>query len=201
MTVLDTHDGIGVADVDATAAPAARPAAAPAHHALVETIHARSRGESRQASGDAARNVDAHQINCTFYDALGRRDDEYLVARAIQCFVPGIPQIYYVGLLAGTNDMALLRRTRVGRDINRHSYSAADVAAGAGSSRSVRRCSRSCASATRIRLSRGRSERSQRHQHRIAMTWKAAMTCARLEVDLAAMRRRSRVPVTKRHGP
>ena len=36
-------------------------------------------------------------------------DREYLVARAIQCFVPGIPQIYYVGLLAGTNDLDLLR--------------------------------------------------------------------------------------------
>ena len=32
----------------------------------------------------------------------------YLVARAIQFFVPGIPQVYYVGLLAGTNDMELL---------------------------------------------------------------------------------------------
>jgi sucrose phosphorylase len=88
--------------------------------ALVETIHQRSRGESRQASGGAADNLDLYQINCTYYDALGRRDDEYLVARALQCFVPGIPQIYYVGLLAGGNDMDLLRRTGVGRDINRH---------------------------------------------------------------------------------
>ena len=60
------------------------------------------------ASGSAASNVDADQINCTFYDALGGSDDEYLVARAIQCFLPGIPQVYYVGLLAGRNDMTLL---------------------------------------------------------------------------------------------
>ncbi|HUO66142.1 MAG TPA: sucrose phosphorylase, partial [Gammaproteobacteria bacterium] len=33
------------------------------------------------------------------------------------------PQIYYVGLLAGSNDVELLRRTGVGRDINRHYYS------------------------------------------------------------------------------
>src|SRR5204862_115298 len=84
----------------------------------LDALHVRSRDERRLASGDAARNVDACQINCTFYDALGRRDAEYLVARAIQCFVPGIPQIYYVGLLAGTNDLDLLRRTREGRDIN-----------------------------------------------------------------------------------
>jgi sucrose phosphorylase len=37
----------------------------------------------------------------------------------------GIPQVYYVGLLAGRNDMTLLARTGMGGDINRH-YSAAD---------------------------------------------------------------------------
>jgi len=46
---------------------------------------------------------------------------------AIQFFLPGVPQVYYVGLLAGENDMTLLRRTGVGRDINRHRYDAAEV--------------------------------------------------------------------------
>ena len=76
----------------------------------METIHARSNGQSRQATGAAANNLDLYQVNCTFYDALGRRDNEYLIARAIQFFVPGVPQVYYVGLLAGTNDMELLAR-------------------------------------------------------------------------------------------
>ena len=35
--------------------------------------------------------------------------------------------MYYVGLLAGTNDMALLARTGVGRDINRHYYTQAEI--------------------------------------------------------------------------
>ena len=123
VTVLDTHDGIGVQDVDGDPQRNA-PGLLDRRHidSLVETIHERSRGESRLASGGAASNVDSSQINCTFYDALGRRDAEYLIARAIQCFVPGIPQIYYVGLLAGSNDIELLRRTGVGRDINRHYY-------------------------------------------------------------------------------
>jgi sucrose phosphorylase len=120
ITVLDTHDGIGVVDADGLLA-------AQEIIALVETIHVRSREESRLASGSAAGNVDTSQINCTFYDALGRRDGEYLIARAIQCFVPGIPQLYYVGLLAGSNDIDLLRRTGVGRDINRHYYQSAEV--------------------------------------------------------------------------
>jgi sucrose phosphorylase len=126
VTVLDTHDGIGVQDV---ASDAGRQGllASEEIDSIVETIHTRSRGESRDASGSAAANLDTTQINCTFYDALGRSDDAYLVARAIQCFIPGIPQIYYVGLLAGENDVELLRRTGTGRDINRHYYTREDL--------------------------------------------------------------------------
>jgi sucrose phosphorylase len=89
---------------------------------LVQQIHANSNGESLQATGAAAANLDLYQVNCTFYDALGRDDLKYLLSRAIQFFVPGVPQVYYIGLLAGTNDMQLLGRTRVGRDINRRYY-------------------------------------------------------------------------------
>jgi sucrose phosphorylase len=132
VTVLDTHDGIGVIDVGADAAdPKGRPGLlAPVEiDELVETIHARSQGGSRKATGAAASNLDLYQVNCTFYDALGCRDNEYLIARAIQFFAPGIPQVYYVGLLAGKNDMELLSRTAVGRDINRHYYTRDEVQA------------------------------------------------------------------------
>ena len=47
---------------------------------------------------------DVHQISGTYYSLLGSDDDAYLAARAIQFFTPGIPQVYYVGLLAGEND-------------------------------------------------------------------------------------------------
>ena len=130
VTVLDTHDGVGVIDVGADARdPEGRPGLLPPADIdrLVETIHARSGGESRQATGAAASNLDLYQVNCTFYDALGGRDHEYLIARAIQFFAPGIPQVYYAGLFAGANDMDLLARTGVGRDINRHYYTPEEV--------------------------------------------------------------------------
>jgi sucrose phosphorylase len=129
LTVLDTHDGIGVIDIAAEHGGSGRPGLVSDDELdrLVEDIHARSRGESARATGSAASNLDLHQVNCTFYDALGRDDRKYLVARAIQLFLPGVPQVYYVGLLAGTNDMELLARTRVGRDLNRHYYSRAEV--------------------------------------------------------------------------
>jgi sucrose phosphorylase len=124
VTVLDTHDGIGVIDVGADAQDRSRPGLLTPQQidTLVETIHDNSGGTSRQATGAAASNVDLYQVNCTFYDALGRDDERFLLARALQLFTPGIPQVYYVGLLAGTNDMALLARSNVGRDVNRHHY-------------------------------------------------------------------------------
>ena len=71
----------------------------------------------------AASNLDLYQVNTTFFEALGCHDNRYLAARAIQFFTPGVPQVYYVGLLAGRNDMELLARTGNGRDVNRHYYS------------------------------------------------------------------------------
>lgn len=120
VTVLDTHDGIGVRDVAGLLPPADI-------ERLVEMMHERSNGQSRQATGAAASNLDLYQINCTYYDALGQCDDDYLIARAIQFFAPGVPQVYYVGLFAGSNDTDLLRRTGVGRDINRHYYTRSEL--------------------------------------------------------------------------
>jgi sucrose phosphorylase len=127
VTVLDTHDGIGVIDVGADAGGDPGLLSPEEIDNLVETIHVRSRGQSRQATGAAARNLDLYQVNCTFLDALGGRESEYLIARVLQFFAPGIPQVYYVGLLGGRNDMELLARSGVGRDINRHYYTSAEI--------------------------------------------------------------------------
>ncbi len=132
ITVLDTHDGIGIIDIGADPADRlGRPGLVPPEQIdrLVEFIHDASHGESRKATGAAASNLDLYQVNCTFLDALGGDERRYLLARAIQFFLPGVPQVYYVGLLAGHNDMELLARTGVGRDINRHYYSNAEIEA------------------------------------------------------------------------
>jgi sucrose phosphorylase len=131
VTVLDTHDGIGVIDVGPdTADVANRPGLLDATEIdqLVEGIHEHSHGSSRLATGAAASNVDLYQVNCTYFDALSRDEDSYLLARTLQMFVPGIPQVYYVGLLAGQNDIELLHATGVGRDINRRYYAREEVA-------------------------------------------------------------------------
>ncbi len=187
VTVLDTHDGIGVEDVAGRrSTDAAGLLLAHDIDALVEAIHHRSRDESRLASGAAASNVDSSQINCTFYDALGRRDTEYLISRAIQCFVPGIPQIYYVGLLAGCNDLALLHRTGVGRDINRHYYTAGELAHDL-----ARPTVQSLLGLLRVRNTHpafaGTFHTLPSPPDSIAFEWKNGVDFARLDVDLSRM--------------
>lgn len=185
ITVLDTHDGIGVIDVGA--ATDGRPGllAPAALDALVETMHERSGGESRQATGAAASNLDLYQVNCTYYDALGKRDDEYLIARAVQFFAPGIPQVYYVGLLGGTNDMDLLASSKVGRDINRHYYTPNEVAAALEKPVVRRLCD----------LARFRNQHpafggdfavEQPSANRLVLTWTRGDDKATLAVDFAA---------------
>lgn len=131
ITVLDTHDGIGVVDVSPSTSdgPEDGLLERPQVDALVNSIHRASGDQSRQATGTAASNLDIYQVNCTFYDAVGGTDEAHLLARLVQLFVPGIPQIYYVGLLAGRNDMDLLKSTSVGRDINRHYYDQDEITA------------------------------------------------------------------------
>ncbi|NOU88262.1 sucrose phosphorylase [Paenibacillus sp. LMG 31460] len=123
FTMLDCHDGIPVKpDMDD----------------LINTKEARKlvdlcleRGSNLSLivsdQHKAEDGFDVHQIRCSFYSVLGCDDDAYLAARAIQFFVPGIPQVYYVGLLAGENDLESVMRTGEGREINRHNFSLDEI--------------------------------------------------------------------------
>ena len=127
FTTLDTHDGIGVVDVaglltddeidyvrdkvDEITLPA-KP-------------YLKFPGIMIKTSGKQARR---YQLGCTYYSALGSDDRAYLLARAVQFFTPGIPQVYYVGLLAGENDIEALKRGEEPRSINRHTYTEAEIA-------------------------------------------------------------------------
>ena len=101
VSVLDTHDGIGVMDVGADRAGDGGAGLLNDGQidALVRTIHHNTGGASELATGAAASNLDLYQVNSTFFDALGRDEGRYLLARAVQFYLPGVPQVYYVGLL------------------------------------------------------------------------------------------------------
>jgi sucrose phosphorylase len=128
-TVLDTHDGIGVIDVGPSGNRAGLLSPSQLDQ-LVSRIDEATAGESSLATGDAASNLDLYQVNSTFFSALGCDEHLYLFARLIQFLVPGVPQVYYAGLLAARNDMGLLAETGVGRDINRPFISREEIASG-----------------------------------------------------------------------
>lgn len=120
FTTLDTHDGIGVVDVKDLLPDAEI-------DRTKEDIFKYGANVKKIYNTAAYNNLDIYQVNCTYYSALGEDDDAYLLARAVQFFAPGIPQVYYVGLLAGRNDLKLLEETKVGRNINRHYYTLNEI--------------------------------------------------------------------------
>jgi sucrose phosphorylase len=121
ITTLDTHDGIGAVDVVGllTEAEIER---------TIAGLDEKGANARKLYSGPEYQNLDTYQVNCTYYSALECNDDAYMAARTIQFFAPGIPQVYYVGLLAGKNDIDLVEFTKNGRDINRHNYTLDEIA-------------------------------------------------------------------------
>ena len=73
-----------------------------------------------------------YQVNATYYSALGEDDRRMLLARAIQLFMPGKPQVWYLDLFVGKNDYEGMKRA--GKDghkeINRTNLSGEDVRLG-----------------------------------------------------------------------
>src|SRR6478736_1183345 len=113
FTNLDCHDGIPVRpDLDGILA-------AVEMADLADHVRSHGGNVNRILSGAHAEAGDVHQLNCTYYSALGEDDERYVAARAVQLFARGVPQIYYVGLLAGRNDHDSVKRTGEGRAINR----------------------------------------------------------------------------------
>ena len=123
FTMLDCHDGIPVKpDLD-DLVPSADA------RKIVDVCLERGSNLSLIFSDKhkSADGFDVHQIRCSYYSALNCNDDAYLAARAIQFFAPGIPQVYYVGMLAGENDVENVKSTGEGREINRHNFTLDEI--------------------------------------------------------------------------
>ncbi len=177
FTTLDCHDGIPVRpDLDGILEPDEM-------RALADAITRRGGNVNRILSDSHAGDVDVHQLNCTYLSALGGDEDRYFAARAIQLFARGVPQIYYVGLLAGLNDTGAVARTGEGRAINRHDYGRGEVDA-ALDNQVVRRL----LALVRLRNThpafRGRLSVEADDDHRLRMCWAGDGSSCRLDVDL-----------------
>lgn len=121
VSVLDTHDGICIPDVEGIL-PTDK------IQDLIDNLSQRSADPILRRSAANVHSVGAiYQITCTFYDALKQNDDAYIAARAIQMFAPGIPQVYYVGWLSGQNDIEQMEKVGDPREINRQYFTRAQV--------------------------------------------------------------------------
>jgi sucrose phosphorylase len=184
ITVLDTHDGIGVID----AGPSGdRPGLLTFEEMrdIFDRAAQATGGHSALASVLPAWTALPHQINATFFSVLGGDATAYLLCRAVQVFVPGTPQIYYVGLLAGLDDTELYARTGNGRDVNRHYYSPDDVQEAVGSE-----VTRAILALVRLRRSHpaftGDFSWAAPEADRVVLRWAAGDASAELDVRTTA---------------
>ncbi len=110
VNMLGCHDGIPLLDLKGILAE-------DDIQKMIDTIVGRG-GYVKDLHG--AKNM-YYQVNATYYSALGDDDKKMLFARAIQMFMPGKPQIWYLDLFAGKNDHEAVKRAGAGghKEINR----------------------------------------------------------------------------------
>lgn len=110
VNMLGCHDGIPLLDLKGLM-PDER------IQGLIDAVVARG-GYVKDLHG--AKNM-YYQVNATYYSALGEDDAKMALARAIQMFMPGKPQVWYLDLLCGKNDHEAVRRAGPGghKEINR----------------------------------------------------------------------------------
>lgn len=114
VNMLGCHDGIPLLDLRGLL-PEER------IQALIRTVVGRG-GFVKDLHGQTSL---YYQVNAAYYSALGEEDRRLLLARAIQLFMPGTPQIWYLDLFRGQNDYAAMARAGAGghKELNRSSLS------------------------------------------------------------------------------
>lgn len=70
---------------------------------IMTTIMERG-GRVKNLYDPSGNKISYYQINATFFSALGEDEEKLLLARAIQMFMPGIPQVWYLDIFAGKNN-------------------------------------------------------------------------------------------------
>lgn len=113
VNMLGCHDGIPLLDLKGLI-PEER------IQAIIDTVVARG-GYVKDLHGQ--KNM-YYQVNAAYYSALGEDDQKMLLARALQIFMPGKPQVWYLDLFAGKNDHEAVKKAGAGghKEINRTNY-------------------------------------------------------------------------------
>jgi len=131
INMLGCHDGIPVLDLRGKEING-RYRAGLLEDTQIEAIMDRiiSRGgRVKNLFGPDGRKIAYYQVNATFFSALGEDERKLLLARAIQMFMPGTPQVWYLDLFAGKNDYEAADKGGVAghKEINRTTLSREDI--------------------------------------------------------------------------
>ena len=142
-------------------------------------------GRVKNLYGPDGKKIAYYQVNATFFSALGEDERKLRLARAIQMFMPGTPQVWYLDLFAGRNDYAAADMGGAAghKEINRTTLAHSDI--DHGLSRIVVR--------DQLELMRlrnkspafeGKLEIHDSDEHRLHMTWTHHACVATLNADL-----------------
>ncbi|HEY9051247.1 MAG TPA: glycosidase [Gammaproteobacteria bacterium] len=142
-------------------------------------------GRVKDLYGADGKKISYYQVNATFFSALGEDERKLRLARAIQMFMPGIPQVWYLDLFAGKNDYAAADKGGTGghKEINRTTLSNSDIEQGlkqivVREQLEIMRL-RNTSSAFDGELTIGETE-----DHRLYLSWKHQQSIATLDADL-----------------
>ena len=134
INMLGSHDGIPVLDLKGKPVNGShRPGLLSDENieATIEQIIERG-GLTKNLYAADGKKIDYYQVNATFFSALGEDEQKLRLARAIQMFMPGVPQVWYLDLFAGKNDYAAAQggHTAGHKEINRTTLNLSDIEEG-----------------------------------------------------------------------
>ncbi|MEY6432940.1 glycosidase [Thioalkalicoccus limnaeus] len=134
INMLGCHDGIPVLDLRGCETPGGIQGGLLGDEqieAVIDRITERG-GRVKNLYGPDGKKIAYYQVNATFFSALGEDERKLRVARAIQMFMPGLPQVWYLDLFAGKNDYAAADAGGAGghKEINRTNLSIEEVERG-----------------------------------------------------------------------
>ncbi len=131
INMLGCHDGIPVLDLSGGERDGVKKEGLLSDEqieAVIDRILSRG-GRVKNLYGADGKKISYYQVNATYFSALGEDERKLRLARAIQMFVPGIPQVWYLDLFAGANNYEAADRGGAGghKEINRTSLVPHDI--------------------------------------------------------------------------
>ncbi len=142
-------------------------------------------GRVKNLYGADGKKISYYQVNATYFSALGENEQKLLLARAIQLFMPGTPQIWYLDIFAGTNDHQAADKAGAGghKEINRTNLSLKDIEAGL-KKEVVRQQLAMIRLRNTCKAFAGKVEFEESSETELTITWRNEAAFATLKADL-----------------